>query len=562
MPTYFLYVRKSTESEDRQVQSIESQIKELSDYAQRSNITIERIFTESMSAKQPGRPVFSQMMKIVWKGKVHGVLCWKLDRLARNPVDGSNLIWAFDKERLAEILTPNQIYRNNANDKFMMQLEFGMAKKYVDDLSENVKRGLRAKIEKGWRPGIAPLGYLNDKTGETGQKKILNDTERFHLIKKMWQMMLSGLYSPTQILEMANTKWNLRTRPMTREGGRPLVRSAIYAIFTNPFYCGLIEHKGELYPGKHEPMVTVGEFERVQRILGRNGNPRAKSYTFTYRGLLHCGECGAMITAEQKRKLLKGKNITKLYHYYHCTKRKDPNCTQGSIEEKELESQIAEYLQRIEIPQFLYEWAVNNLNKLQLQERNENQEYLEKHKKSLEKYEHQLSNLIRLKIAPENADGHILSDDEFTELKNKLLMEKLQLVQEFNQRKTMEEECNELTRQTFEFACYSRLWFKNGTPEQRAAILSALGSNHKLLNKKVLMQANGALAVLENKLERLKTEFPMFEPMNFSYINRQTATVTGGLSANLGLVDDVRTAVKKCKEIISYPKFSLKAIPV
>jgi DNA invertase Pin-like site-specific DNA recombinase/predicted metal-binding protein len=561
MPTYFLYARKSTESEDRQVQSIESQVKELTEYAQKNNLTIEKVFTESKSAKQPGRPVFNQMMKEIRKRKEPvGILCWKPDRLARNMMDGAIVIWELEKEALLEILTPNRPYRNNSNDKFMLQLEFGMAKKFVDDLSENVKRGLRAKVEKGWQPGVAPLGYLNNKTGEKGQKTISKDPERFHLIKRIWKLMLTGLYMPPKILDLANNRWGLRTRQMVRQGGKPLSRSTIYVILTNPFYCGMVQYKGNLYPGKHEPMVSVEEFEQVQRMLGKRGHPRVKSYSFAYRGLLKCGECGAMITAEQKRKLLKATGSVKLYHYYHCTKRKDPTCPQGSMEEKELEAQIEKYLRRIEIPDFLYDWFIKYLDTLKIKERNENQEYIEKQKKALEKCQKELENLLRLRISADNDGSTLISDQEFSEQRNRLLMEKARLEQSMHQTIQKEGESHRLTRQTFEFARYCRFWFKTGNREQKKAIVAALGSNHELYNKKLLIELKKPLSVLERGLQAMGAESSMFEPLKFGSISRQTALVTGGLSANLRLVDDVRTAIKESKEKIEYPDFTKMAL--
>ena len=150
MSQYIIYCRKSTESEEKQVLSIESQIKELGELCDRHNLVASGTLTESKSAKAPGRPVFNDMMKKVYNGDVKGILCWKLDRLARNPIDGSALVWALDQGKLTEIITPTGTFRNTANDKFLMQLEFGMAKKYVDDLSDNVKRGNRAKLQHGW----------------------------------------------------------------------------------------------------------------------------------------------------------------------------------------------------------------------------------------------------------------------------------------------------------------------------------------------------------------------------------------------------------------------------
>jgi len=247
---YLIYVRKSSESEDRQVLSIDSQVKELKDWARRSNLQIAEIISESKSAKAPGRPGFNSLMRKIYKSKANGILCWKLDRLARNPLDGGSLIWAVEEGKIQEIATPQRSFNNTGNDKFWMQLEFGMAKKYVDDLSDNVKRGLRAKLEQGWLPGPPPLGYLNDKASRT----IVKDPERFPLVRKLWNLVASGVHSPSQVLEIANDQWGLRTRQTRCLGNKPMSHSTLYRIFHNPFYYGVIQRHGQLFAGAHEPM--------------------------------------------------------------------------------------------------------------------------------------------------------------------------------------------------------------------------------------------------------------------------------------------------------------------
>ena len=258
-----IYARKSTESEDRQILSIDSQIHELELFAERENLNISKIFTEAKSAKAPGRPVFAELLALADRGKIDGIIVWKLDRLARNPVDGGAVIWALEEQRLRAIYTPQRAFFNNGSDKFWIQLEFGMAKKYVDDLSDNTRRGLRTKLELGWRPGLAPLGYLNDKE----KKTIVKDPERFPLIRRMWDLMLTGNYSAKAVLNVASDSWGLRTRVLKRIGGGKISYSGVYDLFTNPFYSGLIRHKDGLYKGAHEPMVTMAEYDRVQSLL-------------------------------------------------------------------------------------------------------------------------------------------------------------------------------------------------------------------------------------------------------------------------------------------------------
>ena len=182
MPGYFIYCRKSSEAEDRQVLSIESQVRELEQLAAKQNWPVTEILTESKSAKEPGRPVFNQLMQRVYRGEAAGIICWKLDRLARNPVDGGSIIWAI-KQHGIKVVTQAQSYAREDDNILLMYIEFGMAQKYVDDLSKNVKRGLKTKIENGWCSGVAPAGYLNQTNKQTGQSIIIEDPERFALIR-------------------------------------------------------------------------------------------------------------------------------------------------------------------------------------------------------------------------------------------------------------------------------------------------------------------------------------------------------------------------------------------
>jgi DNA invertase Pin-like site-specific DNA recombinase len=209
MSGYFIYCRKSSEAEDRQVLSIESQTRELEQIATKLNLSVAGILTESKSAKEPGRPVFNQMMQRLYRGEAVGIICWKLDRLARNPVDGGSIIWAI-KQHGIRVMTPAQSYAREDDNIMLMYIEFGMAQKYVDDLSKNVKRGLKTKAEKGWYPSTPPSGYLSNKVRLTGEVNVVKDPERFPLVRRMWDLMLTGLYTPPQILELANKTWDIQ----------------------------------------------------------------------------------------------------------------------------------------------------------------------------------------------------------------------------------------------------------------------------------------------------------------------------------------------------------------
>jgi len=575
MPGYFIYCRKSSEAEDRQVLSIESQTRELEQLAAKLNFSIVEVLTESKSAKDPGRPVFNTMMQRLYRGEAAGIICWKLDRLARNPVDGGSIIWAI-KQHGIKVMTPAQSYAREDDNIILMYIEFGMAQKYVDDLSKNVKRGLKTKIENGWYPGVAPAGYLNHTDKLTGQNTLIKDPERFPLIRQMWEMMLTGLHTPPKILEMANTEWGFRTRPTRRMGGKPLARSAIYQIFTKPFYYGRFEYpsdSGQWYQGKHEPMITEAEYDRVQTLLGRKGRPRPQSrHEFPFTGLIRCGECARMVTADERHQVICSNckfkfayrnrdacprcktTIEKMvdplflhYTYYHCSKSRRPLCPQRGVTRTELENQISERLAWITISKKFKDWAVKHLHELHEQEISLQDDIIKSQRKAHQECLEAIDGLLNLKTSSGNKNGILLSDDEYAQRRGKLLKEKAALEELINNADHRVEQQLKLSEEAFEIACTAKKRFDEGDPNTKKEILAAVQSNLTLKDKKLLFEAKKPFLILEN------TIYP--EKLPISPIELKKTIVTQGQNVAsifmrpclLGDLDDVRTYLHKAQ---------------
>ncbi len=510
--------------------SIESQIKELKETASRLKLDVSEILTESRSAKQPGRPVFNLLMKKVSRGEIKGVIAWKLDRLARNPIDGSSLVWALDQGKIAGIVTPHGTFSNDSNAKLMMQIEFGMAKKYVDDLSDNVKRGNRAKLEKGWLPGRAPLGYLNEQSNKT----IIKDPERFPLVRKMWELLLQGV-NPSKILDIANDQWGFRTPIHRRTGGKLLSLSSIYQIFSRPFYYGLLERKEGVFIGKHEPMISEQEYWEAQDILGRPGKARAKTHEFAFTGMIHCGECDSMITAEEK-----DNRFGSHYVYYRCTKKKKHNhrCSQKYINAKDLEGQILEYLKTIHVHNRFLELATDYLKKEQ-EERNTNR--LDIHttlKKAHGDCEKKLSNLNQMRLRD------LIGDDEYLQEKKTLLGEKIKL-----ENKLKDGDAGngalDLAAGTFVFANQAVAHFQNGTLEEKRQVLQKIGSNLLLKDKTLLIQAKKVFKIIEEGVRKVIGEIGPLAPLNIGLFEMKNEPSRAQIQVWSGVVEDVRTFYEK-----------------
>lgn len=506
------YCRKSQESEERQALSIPAQIDECHKLAERYGIPTHQlqIVEESKSAKQPGRPKFTKLIEDMFQGKIDYLVCWKLDRLSRNAVDGLNVIHLLEQKAIKKIITIQQQYLPEDNH-IMMYLEFGMASQYSRDLSVNVKRGNRKKLEQGWWTGVAPLGYLNnqDKHG----KPIIEDPDRFHIIKKLWDLMLTGKYTVPQILAIADDEFKLRTPKRGKLGGQPLSRSGLYNLFNNPFYYGFMK-RGDLECwGKHKPMITQEEFEAVQKRLGRNGTTRPQNKQFAFRGVIKCGECGCQVTPEHTL----NRHGT-LYTYYHCTKKKNSpeyKCSQKSIRLEKLEDQITEALGKIEIPDEFKQWAIDRLNKLNDEEvanRNKNYDTVEKDYRDIQK---DIDNLTKMRLRD------LIDDAEFMQQKNELLGEKKKLKEHLDGIEHRANHWLELSIRTFEFARHAKSWFKSATLEEKTEILMAIGSGFKLKDGLLDITWSKPFEIIKKNQEGIYTHLKRFEPSNFELKSAQ-----------------------------------------
>ena len=383
----------------------------------------------------------------------------------------------------------------------VMQVEFGMANQYIRDLSTNTKRGLRKRLADGWFPGVAPLGYLNNKYQQKSLEPIYPDPNSFAVVQKCWRYLIETKIPIDQLYQKAVKEWGLTNRYDSTPA-----RSMFYKIFDNPFYYGYFYYNDELHSGKHKPMITKQQFDQAQSIIGYTKRPTYKNQKFAYTGLATCGECGCAITAETKYKKLKN-GTTRSYTYYHCTKRRG-ECSQKCLEEKKFNEQVAEVLKEIEIPPSFHKWAIKVLKRQNAAEAQLHRETVEKYAKLHKQLSVKIERLLDLQLS-----GGI-DIEVYREKNNQLNEEKAKM--ESLMKSHVDETSDWLERadQVFNFAVMASKSFQDASLETRREILTNLGKVIVLEDREVTITLPDELKKVLTVAKEVKKIHEALEPKN------------------------------------------------
>lgn len=539
---YFLYARKSTESEERQALSIGSQKEQIK--AIFPDLKIVEVLEESKSAFTPeGRPIFLEMIERIKNGEAEGIASWHPDRLSRNEIDAANVTYLTRKGFIKDLKFGSYNFDNSPEGIMMLQMALSQSQYSSSKLSKDVKRGLNTKLKMGIRPNQTPQGWLNDYQSPKGMKVITVDKKHFPVLRKCWDLMLTGNYTPPQILDKLNEEWGYRTPQKRILGGNPLSRSGIYGMFKNKFYAGLIKQQdGTWVMGTHEAMVTLDEFDRTQRLLGKKGNPRAKTYDYCYKPLLICGECQGTVTAESKNKFIKSAKGMKEYILYHCTHNKDKKCKQKSIEERELKKAMeTEMAQYTILPQFK-EWALEMLNKSNDTEINQRSKIQKMQSDSVLTLQGEIDNLTQMRYR------NLIDDKEYLKAKNELQDRKVKLEENLDDTKQRAENWLELTEKTFDFITYAAHHFEKTGFEEKRNILRGFGSNFYLKDKKLTMEPQKWLIPIAEHYKSLEAQYLSFEPAQNQSKKGDSLYLEQVRIGWRRVVNDVRTIIEENKE--------------
>ena len=370
-----IYARVSSREQQEEGYSIDAQLKLLRDYAAKNALAVSEEYIDVETAKECGRTQFGVMLDALprFSEAQRIILVEKTDRLYRNiydwvKVDQLRTVIHFVKD--GYVLSEE----SRSNEKFIHGIKVLMAKNYVDNLSEEVRKGLDEKAEQGIWPLKAPFGYRDVRVN--GKHHVEPDPEVVPIIRRMFEWYATGDYSVSAVRELAVAA-GLKTR-----GGNPVVRSEVERILKNPFYAGRFIWKGKEYDGKHPALVSVELFEKVQWAFRKDGKPETKRMRlFPYTGLIKCSFCGCSVTAERKKQL---------YVYYHCTGGRGP-CRKPYIREEQLEALLGGVVRDIAVDRETALWVRGVLRESHLEERDSRERQLDGLRRQRTELERRLS---------------------------------------------------------------------------------------------------------------------------------------------------------------------------
>ncbi len=459
---FFIYVRKSTDESNRQVLSIQAQLFELQEMAKREGLNVVGTFEECRTAKQPGRPQFNLMLSEIEKGKAQGILAWHPDRLARNSVDGGRIVYLVDTGKIQDLRFPTFRFEASAHGKFMLNIAFSQSKYYVDNLSENIKRGIRQKLRNGIWPNRPPVGYFNDRNNRC----IAVQPEKAKLVRKAFELYATGNYPLHEV------RRRMEELGLTSSMNKRMSISDYQWTFQNPFFYGVMAFNGELYEGKHEPIISKRLFDRVQEVMAQKSKhktPQLKLYM--YRGLFRCGECGCFITTETQ----KGHN------YLRCTKRIVP-CTQKYVREEAIALQVDSTIEKVVLETAIADKMIRQFEKEREAAAKSQAAAIARYKADLTTCEKQIDLLLDMRLNEQ------ISETEYVSKKHVLVNQKAELrgkmeAFERNRRNRFEPAIQFVLE-----AKQATILLAEGNQEKNRDFLKKIGSNFQVADKSLAVE--------------------------------------------------------------------------
>jgi DNA invertase Pin-like site-specific DNA recombinase len=504
-----LYARVSSREQEETGYSLPAQEKLLKDYAERRSFRIGKTFSISESASgQHQRRTFNEMIEYITKNDVKIIICEKVDRLTRNLKDAVCINeWINENlEREVHFVKENCILSKDSksNEKFIWNIKVSVAQYYIDNLSEEVKKGQKEKIAQGWLPTRPPLGYMT--IGEKGHKIHIIDEEKATLVKKMFEFYATGNYSLKKLVQV------MYEEGLRAASGSRLVKSRLAALLSNPFYCGKVRWNGEVYDGKQELLISKELFNKVQEVLKSKATPKYNKHSYLFKGLIRCAECEGQITWEKQKGII----------YGHCNHYR--NCSQKTwVRQEKIEEQLLPYLDQITIKsKRLAEWVKKSL-------RESHGDEIHYHHQAIKELDHRYEQIQRrLNILYDDKLDGIITPEFYEQKFRQYTEEKESILEAKKRHSNAQTKYFELAINIFELSQKAPVIFEKAALDEKRQLIGLVFDKLRLDEGKLLITYSKPFEILREAVEitngskvliLAKSSQQIFEPANLGRDN-------------------------------------------
>lgn len=454
--TAAIYARVSSKEQEKEGFSIPAQLRLLREYASQEGLTAVHEFVDVETAKEAGRTGFGEMLDFFRATRDCGVLLVeKTDRLYRNirdwvTVDELGLEIHFVKENV--VLAPD----SRSSEKFMHGIKVLMAKNYIDNLSEETRKGMLEKAKAGLWPSYAPLGYRN-VGGDDGKRRIEPDAQLAPIVARMFEWYATGNFSIKEVAHKARAAGFV-----FRKSKDPVNVATVDKILRNRIYTGDFDWDGGTYRGVHEPLVSQALWDQAQEVRARRlRRTRRVKYEWAFSGHITCGHCGCSIVGELK----KGR-----YVYYHCSGYKG-RCPEPYVREEVLETKFTDLLRQLTFDVEVMDWMRDALKESHQDEQRDRDEAIARLEEERRRLQQRIDAMYVDKL-----DGRITADF-YDRRAAEWRTEQDRLLAQIHEHQTADQTYLDEGVRLLELARGAHLAFEKQSPAEKRRLLNFVVSN-------------------------------------------------------------------------------------
>lgn len=471
MQTFYGYVRVSTAKQGEHGVSLEQQRDAISRYSYNHGLQIAQWFEEQETAARRGRPVFGQMLRLLRTGKANGVIIHKIDRSARNLKDWADLGELIDSGITVHFANES-LDLNSRGGRLSADIQAVVAADYIRNLREETKKGFYGRLKQGLFPRPAPVGYLNQGPG----KLKLVDTVQAPLVRQAFELYSSGNYNLRDLTDIMYRK-GLRTPHGGKVKHQPLAK-----VLANEFYTGLVRIRktNETYEGKHEPIVPLRLFQRVQLVLQGKSRRKTKSNHFLYRQLFLCSADRRYLVGEEH----------KGHVYYRCHAKR---CPSAILREESIDTAVIHKLTQLEFSQDEKNYFRTRLQEMKQSWQDDTPKLMQGVELRLKQVEERQSRLTDAYL------DHTIDKESFEQRKTALFKERRDLQDGLSDMKAGTRAVPEQLEEVLELAINAYVLYRSALPDEKRELLKRMSSNRVVDGKEVKITLESPFQVIAER---------------------------------------------------------------